>query len=75
MDIKDSSGFTPLHMAAKTGSVSVCHTLITLAGTDPYAEVSGKLNASSMMVLARKKSAPPHIILLRSCCRKKSYGG
>ncbi|CAG7819898.1 unnamed protein product [Allacma fusca] len=37
-DLKDSGGMTPLHMAAKSGSVSVCHTLIVIAGADPFCQ-------------------------------------
>lgn len=39
VDIKDSSGRTPLHMSAKAGYVNVCHELI-LAGADPLCQVN-----------------------------------
>ena len=39
IDIRDTGGLTPLHMAAKAGQISVSHELIR-AGADPLAQVS-----------------------------------
>lgn len=38
VDIRDAGGMTPLHDAAKSGNVTVCHELI-LAGADPLSQV------------------------------------